>query len=130
CSASVAAAWHERPGVDERLAAPWRPATMRERLRVLGSVEHAHSRRLLPDGEACMLEDRVEWRTALRSDAWARKELGRVFAWRHRVTRGDLERAHDPVARALAVGVTGASGFLGRALCTYLTTRGHRAVRF
>ena len=106
---------------------------MRDRLRVLGSTEHTHTRRLLPDGDACVLEDQVEWRTpftSLGGDTRVRKELGRVFAWRHRVTRVDLERSRDPAARALVVGVTGASGFLGRALCTALAMRGHRAMRF
>jgi uncharacterized protein (TIGR01777 family) len=32
--------------------------------------------------------------------------------------------------RSLAVGVTGASGFLGRELCAHLASQGHRVVRF
>lgn len=40
--------------------------------------------------------------------------------------------AHDALTarRSLAVGVTGAGGFLGRELCAQLSARGHRVVRF
>jgi uncharacterized protein (TIGR01777 family) len=58
-------------------------------------------------------------------------ELRRQFAYRHRITRRDLalHRATNPEGRRLRVAVSGASGFLGRALVAVLTTGGHEVVR-
>lgn len=59
-----------------------------------------------------------------------RRRLARTFAFRHRVTRDDLDAHHrhgppDP----MVVGVTGATGLIGRHLAPFLTTGGHRVVR-
>ena len=58
-------------------------------------------------------------------------ELERMFAWRHRVTAEDLALharfLHQP---RLRVGVTGASGLVGSALCALLTSGGHSVVPF
>lgn len=58
------------------------------------------------------------------------RRLGRTFAFRHRVTRGDIDthRRHGP-ADPMVVGVTGTSGLIGRHLAPFLTTGGHRVVR-
>jgi uncharacterized protein (TIGR01777 family) len=94
---------------------------------------HAHRFRDTPEGG--VLEDEVEWRLpggplAALADHFVRTEFARWFAWRHAVTHADLERDGSRTGRPLAVGVTGASGFLGRQLCAYLTSQGHRVVRF
>ncbi|HEU5359240.1 MAG TPA: TIGR01777 family oxidoreductase [Gemmatimonadales bacterium] len=59
-----------------------------------------------------------------------RRKLERVFAYRHRITRGDLA-AHASFRDRprLHVAITGASGFIGRALEAFLTTGGHRVTR-
>ena len=94
---------------------------------------HAHRFRDTPEGG--VLEDEVEWRLpggalGALADPFVRTQFARWFAWRHAVTRADLERDGARTGRPLAVGVTGASGFLGRQLCAYLTSQGHRVVRF
>ena len=94
---------------------------------------HAHRFRDTPQGG--MLEDVVEWRLpggplGALGDPFVRTEFARCFAWRHAVTRADLERDGSRTGLPLAVGVTGASGFLGRQLCAYLTSQGHRVARF
>lgn len=62
------------------------------------------------------------------------RELARQFAFRHARTREDLRRHAEIAARfgerSLRVGVTGASGLVGRQLCAFLTTGGHEVVRF
>jgi len=62
------------------------------------------------------------------------RELARQFAFRHARTRADIRR-HSEIAarfgeRRLRIGVTGASGFVGRQLCAFLSTGGHDVVRF
>src|SRR2546422_354207 len=49
-------------------------------------------------------------------------ELAAVFAWRHRLTRLDLERLHRGVS--LTVAVTGAGGMIGRELVAFLSSQG------
>lgn len=56
-----------------------------------------------------------------------------MFVYRHRQLAEDLAshrtlRAYAP--DSLSVGVTGASGLIGRSLCPLLTTGGHRVIRF
>ena len=100
----------------------------------------AHTHRMIADGDrASVLEDHVE--AGLPGGAlsealggWAaRRELDRLFGYRHRVTGEDLARhaawteAHGE--RRLTVAITGASGLLGSALAAFLTTGGHRVVR-
>ncbi|MFM2163832.1 MAG: hypothetical protein RL325_269 [Planctomycetota bacterium] len=61
-------------------------------------------------------------------------ELRRQFEFRHRRTRDDIARHAEIAARfgaaQLRVGVTGASGLVGRQLCAFLSTGGHEVVRF
>ncbi len=101
------------------------------------SWEHTH--RMIADGAGAILEDHVEARlpggaVAEALGGWAaRREFGRLFGYRHRVTAEDLARhsawtaAHGE--RRLTVAITGASGLLGRQLAAFLTTGGHRVVR-
>lgn len=56
-----------------------------------------------------------------------------MFVYRHRQLADDLLAHQDMRAMApkpLSIGVTGASGLVGRSLCPLLTTGGHHVVRF
>jgi len=100
--------------------------------------EHVH--RLQPDGpDACWLEDRVQYALPLTAlsqpfaGGFARRELERLFRYRHDTTRADLA-AHTAHAehlggRPLRVLVSGASGLVGRQLVAFLSTGGHEVVR-
>ncbi len=96
--------------------------------------EHVHA--VEPDGpDACRLTDTITYRLPLGAlgrlvaGSWLRRRIERAFAWRHAVTRADLElgAAHGPVA-PMTIAVAGASGLLGRALVPFLRTQGHRVV--
>jgi uncharacterized protein (TIGR01777 family) len=63
---------------------------------------------------------------------FTRDRLGRIFRYRHALTKADLERhARFAAQPRLTVAVTGASGLVGSSLIPFLTTGGHvaRAVR-
>jgi len=98
-------------------------------------AHYLHTHRFVPSPEGDRLEDELEWSLpggplGALADGFVRREFARLFAWRHAVTREDLARAFGAPGPALTVGLTGASGFLGRALTAYLTTQGHQVVRF
>lgn len=90
-----------------------------------------HTHRFEAEGPTgCVLTDEIEYRPPLGLGAKrVRKELQRLFRFRHCVTHHDL-RAHaanpGPGMRIL---VTGSRGLLGSHLLPYLTGGGHKAVR-
>lgn len=94
--------------------------------------EHEHHFEPI-DADRCRLIDRIEYVPPfgrlgqwLSRDAVARK-LGRTFAWRHRTLALDLAQQKQFADRGpLTVAITGASGFIGSALSTLLSTAGHR----
>jgi uncharacterized protein (TIGR01777 family) len=96
-----------------------------------------HLHRVEPDGrDACILTDRIEYTPPLgpvgaaAGPALIRPRLERLFTYRHEVLRRDLA-AHARFAGRprLRIGVSGASGLIGRALVPFLTTGGHFVVR-
>lgn len=63
--------------------------------------------------------------------SFVRRELERLFRFRHRRLALDLQRHAAYADRPrLRVGITGSSGLLGSALRHFLTTGGHEVVRF
>jgi uncharacterized protein (TIGR01777 family) len=100
------------------------------------SWEHTH--RFLPgdDPGASELLDHVEYSlpAGLVSDPIsagpARRQLERLFRFRHARTRADLERHAVWADRPrLKVAISGARGLIGSSLAVYLTTAGHEVVR-
>jgi len=97
--------------------------------------EHVHRMEPQTDGTS-VLEDTIRYALplppfgALVADAFTRASLERLLAWRHALTRMDLERHAAFASRgARRIAVTGAGGFLGGALVPFLTTGGHAVVR-
>lgn len=95
-----------------------------------------HHHRFRDDGGAAVLEDEIHWRAPYGplgwlATPWLRAELDRMFAYRHHITAADLaDHARYADRPRLRVGVTGASGLVGRSLAAFLSTGGHTVVRF
>jgi len=96
-----------------------------------------HTHRFEPtDTGGCLVEDHVDWELPmglagrLLGGSTVEHELERLFTFRHQRLINDLGRIERYRGdRTLKVGVTGASGFIGRALCAVLTTGEHKVVR-
>ncbi|MFN7131048.1 MAG: TIGR01777 family oxidoreductase [Myxococcales bacterium] len=95
-----------------------------------------HTHRVSATGpETSVLEDHVAYRLPAEPPGGlavklAERELGRMFAYRHRVTAHDLRRhrafaAHGPQR----IAISGASGLVGEGLRAYLSTAGHEVLR-
>jgi uncharacterized protein len=90
---------------------------------------------------SCVLDDHVEYSlpggslSEIIASSLINKKLNQMFDYRHRLTSGDL-RVHSNAnkirgdKRPMTIGITGSSGFLGSSLIPFLTTGGHRVVRF
>jgi uncharacterized protein len=99
------------------------------------SWEHAH--RIEADGaSACTLTDDIRYRLPGGSlgqavaGGWTRRKLERLFAYRHEVTRADVElKFRYGTVRGLRFLVAGASGLVGAALTPFLQSQGHEVVR-
>ncbi|MFA6043965.1 MAG: TIGR01777 family oxidoreductase [Phycisphaerales bacterium] len=87
-----------------------------------------------------VLTDTVQFTLPMHSLAWRfagaglKRDLERLFAFRHARVKADLAMHADLAAwqgtpRWLRVGVSGATGAIGSALCGVLTTAGHDSVR-
>lgn len=87
-----------------------------------------------------VLTDTVEFALPNHSLAWRfagagmKRDLERMFAFRHARVKADLAMHAELAAwqgtpKWLRVGVSGASGAIGSALCAVLTTAGHDAVK-
>ena len=76
------------------------------------------------------LYDEIEWETPLGAlHGTVGERLERVCAYRHAVTRLDLERhARFAAQPRLRVAITGINGLIGAALAAYLDTAGHDVV--
>mgnify|MGYP006424172507 CR=1 FL=1 len=105
---------------------------------VSGPFSHwNHTHRMEPvDDATSRLVDEIEYALPAgpigkQIGKWfAEPELKRQFAYRHRITRRDLElhNRYNPDGHSLTVAVSGASGLVGSALSAMLTTGGHTVV--
>lgn len=93
-----------------------------------------HTHRFIPAGDHdTVMEDRVEFNLplgilSLPFYGYAKKEFERMFRYRHRVLKQDLESslANSPRKRIL---ISGSSGAIGSALIPFLQTSGHEVIR-
>ena len=96
----------------------------------LGSWTHDHEFEARGAG-ATLLRDRIRWEPPLgpAANIFTRRaiesELERFFAFRGRRIANDLARHMAHSGPPLRVAVTGASGFVGKALHNFLSTGGH-----
>ncbi len=98
--------------------------------------EHLHRVEPVEDGRACVLTDAITYQLPFGAlgrwfgGALARRELSRLFDYRHALTRADIEGAARYIAvRPMTFLVAGSSGLVGRALTAFLQTQGHTVLR-
>ncbi|MEM1272121.1 MAG: TIGR01777 family oxidoreductase, partial [Bacteroidota bacterium] len=95
--------------------------------------EHTH--RMIPDGEHSVLHDHVEYELPLGdlvnsfAAPLSNKQFDQLFAYRHRITKNDLQLHKQYASKPLRLLVTGATGTIGQALTSFLTTGGHEVLR-
>ncbi len=99
----------------------------------MGSWTHSHE--FDPKGaNACVVRDRIDYEPPLGAAAKAlasstiENEVKRLLRFRNRRLLGDLRRHAAYDGPPLRVAVTGANGFVGRALADFLTTGGHEVL--
>jgi hypothetical protein len=95
------------------------------------SWTHVHTFNEVEGGSE--LEDAIEYELpkgyGFLVAGMVRRKTDRGFAYRHETTKNDLARHAAFAARPrLRVAITGASGLVGRALSSFLTTGGHTVV--
>lgn len=94
--------------------------------------EHTH--KFMADGkENSIMEDRVEFKLPFGFLSrpfygFVRKELERIFNYRHRVLKYDLEHHVNKIKKQRIL-ISGASGTIGSALVPFLRTCGHEVIR-
>lgn len=101
-----------------------------------------HEHRFDPIGDdagdaaaACQLTDRIEFRLPGGSlgkrlgAGKARRTIESMFAYRHRVTRDDLQLDASHPMEPKTIAVSGSSGLVGSSLCQLLTLLGHRVLK-
>lgn len=94
--------------------------------------EHAHIFRSDSD-DSFTMEDNVEFKLPFGILSrpfyrYAKKEFGRMFSYRHRVLKYDLEN-HAFETKKKRILISGASGTIGSALVPFLQTLGHNVIR-
>jgi uncharacterized protein (TIGR01777 family) len=119
-------AWHGRPGADVRLIPPWLLRSGLWRWLEHDRIVESHG------AEACILADDVSWalpldRVSRLAEPWMRKELERVFRFRHRRVADDVERHRG--LETMRFGVTGSRGLVGSHLVPFLLAGGHEVER-
>ncbi len=95
-----------------------------------------HTHRFEPDGRGAWLVDQVEYAVPggalgkLCAGSFVRRELERLFRYRHSITLNDLTlHAAQGGSKIMHVAVTGATGLVGSSLVALLTSGGHRVTR-
>lgn len=95
--------------------------------------EHTHT--VIPtNSNACVLEDRIDFAWGpgpigkLARALYIEKKLQKVFRYRHALLAADLRRHLATPRTNLKIAVTGATGLVGGALCSFLSTGGHTVV--
>ncbi|MDG2224151.1 MAG: TIGR01777 family oxidoreductase [Rubripirellula sp.] len=93
------------------------------------SWDHRHEFR--SEGVGCSLQDQIAYQVplgalgAMLGGGKALKTIERMFAFRHRLTRDDLQLHADRPTKPMRVAVSGSSGLVGGQLKSLLTLLGH-----
>ncbi len=100
----------------------------------MATWDHSHEFSSLGNDQS-VLRDRIEYRLPAGPvgrllGGWkAKSSLESMFAFRHRITRDDLQLHQDHPSSPMTVAVSGASGLVGSQLCPLLSVLGHRVCK-
>ena len=90
-----------------------------------------HRHEFIANADGSQLRDRIDYALGFPAALVAggvRRDLERLFAFRHQRTRHDLAAHARFPAAPLTIAITGANGLVGSALVPFLTTGGHRVL--
>jgi len=114
---------------------PWIPGEMFSDTQKNGPFkmwEHTH--RFFLDEAGTRLKDTVDYKLpfgilGMLGTPFARREIDRMFSYRHRVTAGDIGFHKQYGGNTMNVLMTGSSGLIGSALTAFLASGGHQVRR-
>ncbi len=96
------------------------------------SWKHYHQFIAEPD-QSCRMRDEIRFALPYGmsfAKPFVQRELLRLFRYRHMILKNDLQlHARFKDAPRKTVLISGASGFIGSALCAFLSTAGHTVIR-
>ena len=89
-----------------------------------------HSHCMTPKGESLsVLTDKINYKLRFGlGKGIAKQSIERLFNYRHRVLKNDLEVQKNYPSPPLTIAITGASGLVGKELTAFLLTAGHRVL--
>ena len=98
--------------------------------------DHLHRVEAVEGGRACVLTDEITYKLPfgvpgrIVGGAYVRRELERLFDYRHALTKAEVELANRYISvRPMKFLIAGASGLVGRAMTAFLQTQGHAVVK-
>ena len=124
--------WLRRPATAGRLAPPWAPGAAGTSGFATSALFNGwdHDQRIAQDvdGAGALLEDQLRVPGGTAASPGTEGPL-RMLVYRHRQLARDLQRHAGTPSSAQVIAVTGASGFIGRALTAFLASGGHQVRR-
>ena len=91
-----------------------------------------HRHEFKSEGDQSRLRDSIEYEVPLGAvgqflgDTKARRTIEAMFAYRHRLTRDDLQLHHDRPTAPMTIAISGSTGMVGTQLSALVTLLGHR----
>ena len=91
---------------------------------------YLHTHRFIPiDSQSCILSDQIEFDSVYFLEKLIAKRFVRLLKWRQKIMKEDLELIYKYSSVPLKILVSGASGFMGSELTTFLRLAGHNVIR-
>lgn len=98
-----------------------------------GPFKYWNHRHMFSDTtDGCLLEDNLTYQLPINkllpqfAKKYIKKELIKTFCYRKKILLHDLSRHQEYSTKPLRILITGASGALGKELCPFLTSGGHK----
>ena len=98
-------------------------------LQVKGPFKYwKHLHKAIPiDDKSCFWEDRISFSSIFSK--WIKKDIASTLRWRHKRLQNDLELFHRFPFQKKRILISGASGFVGREISSFLQAAGHDVIK-